>query len=152
MTQSSNFTIKPLQTNHFDDWLPLWQAYLTFYETTLENTISDNTWQNLTNTQSKIDGFGAWLQDEMVGFVHTVRHPNTWNTSDCCYLEDLFVSDNVRGQGMGRALIQHVYAFANDTDCNRVYWTTQEHNLTARRLYDTIASKTDMVQYRHNLS
>ena len=118
MTQSSNFTIKPLQTNHFDDWLPLWQAYLTFYETTLENTISNNTWQKLTNTQSKIDGFGVWLQDEMVGFVHTVRHPNNCNTSDCCYLEDLFVSDNVRGQGMGRALIQHVYAFANDTDCN----------------------------------
>ena len=89
MTQSSNFTIKSLQTNHFDDWLPLWQAYLTF---------------------------------------------------------------NVRGQGLGRALIQHVYAFANDTDCNRVYWTTQEHNLTAPRLYDTIATKTDMVQYRHNFS
>ena len=87
----------------------------------------------------------------MVGITHVVLHPNTWNTTDCCYLEDLYVADNVRGQGIGRALIEHVYSFAKDKDYNRVYWTTQESNTAARKLYDAIATQTDMVQYRKDL-
>ncbi|WP_289047397.1 GNAT family N-acetyltransferase [uncultured Psychrobacter sp.] len=87
----------------------------------------------------------------LVGITHVVLHPNTWNTTECCYSEDLYVSDAVRGQGVGRALIEQVYEFANNKNCNRVYWTTQEGNATARNLYDVIATQTDMVQYRKDL-
>ena len=87
----------------------------------------------------------------LVGITHVVLHPNTWNTTECCYLEDLYVSEAVRGRGVGRALIEQVYEFANEKNCNRVYWTTQEDNATARKLYDAIAIKTDMVQYRKDL-
>ena len=48
-------------------------------------------------------------------------------------------------------LIKYVYQFAEDKNCNRVYWVTQEGNVSARRLYDHIAKKTDFVQYRHTL-
>ena len=53
-------------------------------------------------------------------------------------------------QGVGRQLIEYVYCFANEKQCNRVYWVTQEGNTPARALYDTLASQTDMVQYRTN--
>ena len=61
-----------------------------------------------------IYGFGAWQDEMLVGITHVVLHPNTWNTTECCYLEDLYVSDAVRGQGVGRALIEQVYEFANE--------------------------------------
>lgn len=144
--------IKPLTPSDKTAWLPLWQAYLNFYQSELPQATTDTTWQRLTDNNSPIFGFGAWLEldgmKKMVGFVHCVIHPNTWNTTDCCYLEDLYVSETARGQGVGRALIEQVYDFAQNKNCNRVYWVTQENNHTARRLYDTLATKTDFIQYR----
>jgi len=141
----------PLSRANYDFWLVLWQDYLSFYETSLPLSVIEATWRNILDDNVAIYGFGAWERDVLVGFTHVVLHPNTWNTTDCCYLEDLYVSENVRGQGVGRALIEQVYAFANEKDCNRVYWVTQEDNTSARKLYDDIASLTDMVQYRKNL-
>ena len=143
--------IAPLSKADYDAWLKLWQNYLTFYETRLPPSTTEKTWRNLLDDDMPIYGFGAWQNDILVGITHVVLHPNTWNTTECCYLEDLYVSEAVRGQGVGRALIEQVYEFANNKNCNRVYWTTQEGNATARKLYDVIAIKTDMVQYRKDL-
>ena len=143
--------IKALALADHDLWAHLWQNYLTFYETSLPLSTTDTTWRNLLDNNAAIYGFGAWQDDTLVGITHVVLHPNTWNTTECCYLEDLYVSEAVRGQGVGRALIEQVYEFANEQNCNRVYWTTQEGNTTARKLYDVIATQTDMVQYRKNL-
>jgi GNAT superfamily N-acetyltransferase len=149
--ENPSIKITPLSNADYDPWLVLWQCYLTFYETHLPMSTTDATWRNLLDSNVAIYGFGAWQDGTLVGITHVVLHPNTWDTTECCYLEDLYVSESVRGQGVGRALIEQVYDFARQKNCNRVYWTTQEGNTTARSLYDTIATQTDMVQYRKNL-
>ena len=158
MTDSTptNITVSPIKIaflSHADyqSWLRLWQSYLTFYETSLPLITIEATWRNLLDSNVPIYGFGAWLDGTLVGITHVVLHPNTWNSTKCCYLEDLYVNESMRGHGVGRALIDHVYEFARQQNCNRVYWTTQEDNTAARRLYDTLASKTDMIQYRKDL-
>lgn len=110
--QNTSIKIAPLSQTDYSLWLVLWERYLSFYETTLPTHTTEATWDNLLNQDIAIYGFGAWINDTLVGITHVVLHPNTWNTSDCCYLEDLYVSDNARGQGAGRALIEYVYNFA----------------------------------------
>lgn len=149
--ENPSIKIIPLSNADYQPWLNLWQNYLTFYENSLPLNTIEATWRNLVDSNVPIYGFGAWKDDNLVGITHVVLHPNTWNTTECCYLEDLYVSESVRGHGVGRALIEHVYDFANQKNCNRVYWTTQEGNAAARKLYDAIATQTDMVQYRKNL-
>jgi len=156
LNSNNSIRITALTEQKFDAWLDLWQGYLTFYETSLPMQITNATWQKLMDDNTAVFGFGAFQDDglgnnRLVGIVHAVIHPNTWNETDCCYLEDLFVSESVRGQGVGRALIEHIYQFASEKNCNRVYWVTQDSNQTARRLYDTLATQTDMIQYRKDL-
>lgn len=151
MKNDDTINIAPLSSAHYNAWLRLWQDYLTFYETTLPVSTTNATWQNLLNSNVTIYGFGAWKNNVLVGITHVVIHPNTWNISECCYLEDLYVDESVRGQGVGRMLIEYVYRFATKKGYNRVYWHTQESNTPARALYDNIATKTDMLQYRKNL-
>lgn len=148
---NSALKIMPLSKNDYDAWLNLWQSYLTFYESSLPLETTNATWHNLLDSNVAIYGFGAWQNDTLVGITHVVLHPNTWNRTECCYLEDLYVNQSVRGHGVGRALIEQVYEFAHQQNCNRVYWVTQEGSTIARKLYDAIASQTDMVQYRKNL-
>lgn len=150
-TSSGSLSIRPLSRMDYPQWLNLWQGYLRFYNTRLSQDIIESTWERLLDDATPIYGFGAYQGNTLVGFTHVVLHPNTWDKTDCCYLEDLYVDATVRGRGAGRALIEHVYSFAEDKNCNRVYWNTQEGNTTARKLYDGLAILTDMVQYRHNL-
>jgi GNAT superfamily N-acetyltransferase len=68
-------------------------------------------------------------------------------TGDYCYLQDLFVSDDARGSGIGRALIAHVYAGARRRGASRVYWLTHESSHNAMPLYDRIADRSGFIQY-----
>ena len=151
MIKNSAIQIKPLSQDSYDIWLSLWQSYLNFYNTVLPISTTENTWQNLHNHEMPIYGFEAWLDNQLVGIAHVMLHPSTWSETESCYLHDLYVLSELRGKGIGRALIEAVYNFARSRECNRVYWTTQEGNTASRLLYDQLADKTDMIQYRKNL-
>ena len=54
----------------------------------------------------------------------------------------------MRGGGVGRALIDAVYARADQLGLDRVYWITSEDNTTAQTLYDKLATRAGVVTYR----
>ncbi|WP_193133711.1 GNAT family N-acetyltransferase [Klebsiella grimontii] len=53
----------------------------------------------------------------------------------------------MRGKGIGKSFIEEVYKIAHNNWCSRVYWLIQENNYSMRRMYDTVAGKTDFIQY-----
>jgi GNAT superfamily N-acetyltransferase len=130
-------------------WSPLWQGYLEFYQQDLPAEVTEGTFARLTDPQQPdMLGFLARADDGTgLGLVHCVFHPNTWSLKPLCYLEDLYVTDRARAQGVGRALIGAVEALARARDCRKVYWHTHQHNSTARALYDKVAPLSDFVRY-----
>lgn len=68
-----------------------------------------------------------------------------------CYLQDLFTTPAARGQGVGRRLIEAVYAAARGAGVRRVYWQTHETNTTGRRLYDAVARHHGFIVYSHDV-
>lgn len=142
-------TIRPLLPTDRDAWLPLWRGYLDFYETELSADQTSLTWNRILDPQFPIHGAAA-VDDEggVIGIVHWLTHAATWAAEPYCYLEDLFVAPGVRGGGTGRALIAHVVEWARERGLPRVYWLTQQHNATARTLYDKVATDTGLVHYQ----
>ena len=96
-----------------------------------------------------VHGALAWQGGEAVGLAHWLTHRSTWFVEDLCYLNDLFVAPAVRGGGVGRRLIEHVYAAAEAAGSPRVYWLTHETNATAQALYHRLAVKTGFIHYGH---
>lgn len=145
-------TIAPLTADDHDDWLPLWRAYLDFYETELPTAQTALTFARLTAGDTAVHGAVARDEDgTAVGIVHWLTHPSTWSAGAYCYLEDLFVDPDARGGGAGAALIEHVRSWAERAGCAKVYWLTQEGNRTARKLYDRVANDTGFVHYEIDL-
>ena len=142
-------TISSLGPADFDDWLPLWQGYLAFYDHPLPDVVTHLAFDRLTDAATPMGGFIARdASGQAVGLVHWVLHPATWSASDYCYLEDLFVAPEARGAGTGRALIEAVHAMAQGRGCARTYWLTEKSNAAARQLYDRIAKNAGFIQYR----
>src|SRR5262245_17897333 len=118
-------------------WTPLWAGYLAFYESELPPAVTDVTWSRFQDPAEPMLCLVAEDDDgALIGFTHLVFHRGTWSIGDFCYLEDLFVAPRARNRGVARALIEAVYALADDRGCERVYWLTHESNATARKLYD----------------
>jgi GNAT superfamily N-acetyltransferase len=143
--------IRPLAAGDRQAWEPLWQGYLTFYKAALAAHVTETTWSRILDPAEPVLGWGAFEGKTLLGIVHCVVHRTTWSTKDICYLQDLFTVPEARGKGVGRALIEHVYATARERNWFRVYWQTHETNAEAQVLYNKVAQRSGFIVYRHQL-
>lgn len=141
--------IRPLRSSDEAEWRRLWNAYLAFYETELPEEVFATTFARLTgDAAGEFRGFLALVDGKPVGLTHYVFHRSCWYINDVCYLQDLYADPEIRGKGVGRALIEAVHQAANAAGAAKLYWMTQEFNATARQLYDRLATKTPFIIYQ----
>ncbi len=146
---TTHLVIRPIESGDEVEWRRLWKAYLAFYETVLPEEIYALTFSRLlSGAAHEYAGFLAVLNGKTVGLAHYLFHRSCWHEQSICYLQDLYADPEIRGQGIGRALIEAVYARANAEKAQEVYWMTQDFNATARKLYDRIADKTPFIVYQ----
>ena len=132
-------------------WLPLWRAYLDFYRQALEDEITDLTFARALDSGENLNLLVAKNDGRIVGFATYVLHRSSWARDWYCYLEDLFVAEDQRGKGVARALIAAVAEAGKAKGAERLYWVTDEANKAAQALYEKLATKTDFIQFRHDL-
>lgn len=139
----------------FASWLPLWHGYNEFYgragETAPAASLTEATWERFFDGMEPMEALVAELDGTLVGLAHIIFHRNTGLVGPTCYLQDLFAAPAIRGKGIGRALIEGVYARARAAGARRVYWHTHESNAAARRLYDQVAERSGFIVYRQDL-
>lgn len=147
--------IRPVAETDFEAWLPLWDGYNAFYgrsgETALPIEITRSTWARFFDPAEPVHAVVAEADGRLVGLTHYLFHRSTISIEPTCYLQDLFTDARLRGRGVGRALIEAVYAAAAEAGARRVYWQTHETNSTAMKLYDQIADKSGFLVYRKAL-
>ncbi len=143
--------IRPLSPEDHQQWSELWRDYLAFYETSVSKDVYDSTFSRLLgNDPQDFSCFVAEIDERLVGLTHYLFHRHAWSVENVCYLQDLFARPEVRGTGVGRALIQAVYDESDRQGARSVYWHTQEFNHTARKLYDNIGKLTPFIMYRRS--
>jgi GNAT superfamily N-acetyltransferase len=143
-----DLVIRPLEEEDRDDWARLWAGYLKFYETSVKPEVYESTFARLLGDDPRdFNCFVAELDGRLVGLTHYLFHRHAWRIEEVCYLQDLYADPKVRGTGIGRALIEAVYAAADRHGAPAVYWLTQDFNTTARQLYDRIAKVSPFIRY-----
>ena len=147
--------IRPVARGDFAAWKILWDGYNAFYgrkgPTALPEEITRATWSRFLDDNEPVHGLVALDGDKMLGLAHYLFHRSTTQLNLLCYLQDLFTVEEARGKGVGRALIEAVYAQAREAGSKRVYWQTHETNATARRLYDQVAERSGFIVYRKDI-
>lgn len=110
--------VRAARRDEFDVWTSLWRGCQAFYQVHITDEVSPLTWH---------------------------RYFDVADPTHCDLIE---VDGVVRAQGLGRRLIEHVYAQAKVRGCARVHWLTHETHVDAMKLYDRIADKPGFVQCR----
>ncbi|MCW0197494.1 GNAT family N-acetyltransferase [Sphingopyxis sp.] len=144
--------VRPVRRADYDRWLPLWDGYNAFYgrigAAALAPEITAATWERFFDPYEPMFALVAEQDGALLGLTHYLLHRSTTALLPSLYLQDLFTTADARGKGVGRALIEAVYAAARTQGLSRVYWQTHETNATAMKLYDRIAEKPGFLVYR----
>ena len=80
-------------------------------------------------------------QGEAIGFAVYFFNYSTWLGKYGLYLEDLYVSQNKRGNGAGKAIMKHLARLAIEKDCGRFEWVVLDWNQPAIDFYHSIGAK-----------
>ncbi|MFT4714995.1 MAG: GNAT superfamily N-acetyltransferase [Paracoccaceae bacterium] len=144
----SELVIRPIRPTDEPDWRRLWAGYLDYYETSVTEEVYVSSFARLLAVDDQeFHGLVAELDGKAVGLTHYLFHRHMWKVENTCYLQDLYADPEIRGKGIGRALIQAVYAAADAAGISAVYWLTQEFNYKGRILYDRVGTKTPFIRY-----
>jgi GNAT superfamily N-acetyltransferase len=85
-----------------------------------------------------------------VGFALFFSSFSTWVGRPGLYLEDLFVRESERGQGVGKALFLHLAAIARERNYGRMEWSVLDWNEPAIAFYRSLGAQpmSDWTVYR----
>ena len=83
----------------------------------------------------------AFLGAEPAGFALFFSNYSTFLAKPGLYLEDLFVRPNLRGRGVGKALLLHLAHLANVRGCGRMEWSVLDWNEPAIAFYESIGAR-----------
>ena len=132
-----NYTIRTAQKEDMKQVLHLIQELATFEKE--ENAVEVSE-QNL-----KEDGFGklklfhcfvAEKEDKVVGMALVYPRYSTWK-GPVIHLEDLIVTKEMRGTGLGTALLDEVVKYGNDLGVKRISWEVIDWNEPAIGFYES---------------
>ncbi len=96
------------------------------------------------------DGFGprpyyhcliAEWDGEPAGFALWFFNYSTWTGRPGIHLEDLFVDPELRGKGIGKALLAQVAAAAHAHGCPRLQWQVLDWNTAAIDFYSSLGGR-----------
>jgi GNAT superfamily N-acetyltransferase len=84
------------------------------------------------------------------GFAVWFKTYSTWQSKNGLYLEDLYVTPDHRGAGVGKMLLRHLARTAVEEGCGRFEWSVLDWNEPAIRVYDAIGAepKPEWIRYR----
>ena len=142
--------VRPATEEDLPDLLPLLRGYSSFYGAHPDDDAL------LGMARSFCQGTGGGLQlvalagsGELLGFATLLWSWDTTTGSPLAVMEDLFVTEGTRGQGVGRRLLGACAALARDRGCAALAWETAPDNERAQRLYDaTGAERSTWFAYR----
>ncbi|KAF9734445.1 hypothetical protein PMIN06_004640 [Paraphaeosphaeria minitans] len=144
-------SVSTLTKADWTQWHHLFRQYIAFYKTSIPEAQYEKTFNRIIGPQGDLHAFA--LREEsgtLNGIAHYLFHTSSWSDKPVCYLNDLFVNPDIRGKGYGRKLIVACGQVAQERGCSKYYWSTQNENIAARKLYDTFG-QSEFLEYRIKL-
>jgi GNAT superfamily N-acetyltransferase len=138
----AEFEIAPIAASEYGELLPLIAAYQRFYE--VEDIDEERNHRFFRRFIAPSDAgllLGARSGGRLVGYACLYWHFSSTLARETVLMNDLYVEPDLRGQGVGRALIDASRRVARERGAAHLEWQTAPDNHTAQRLYDSTGAE-----------
>ena len=146
-------TIRPATETDIPHLLPLMRALAVFekYIDTFAVTEDVLRRQGFQQDPPDFHALVAEREGELVGMLVYYFVPFTATAKPTLYMKELYVTDEVRGQGVGEALMRAAAQAALAQDCGAMRWTVADWNAGGRRFYERLGAQANPVWIDYGL-
>lgn len=122
--------------------VPLFNAYREFYNQPSDLEQAEQFLKERLQKEESII-FLAYLDAQPVGFVQLFPIFSSVAMKKAFLLNDLFVAEHARKQGVAMRLIEECYAYCKNEDARYITLETATDNKQAQKLYEKLGMKID---------
>lgn len=136
---NSDYTLRRGEERDFPAVLGLIKELATFEKAA--DKVS-NTVEQMAQDRAHFELFVVETNGQVIGMALYYFTYFTW-VGKSLYLDDLYVKEAFRGQGIGQNLLKAIFKVAQDENCARLRWQVLDWNQPAIDLYDKIGADLD---------
>ena len=106
--------------------------------------------RNLFGEKSVAEAILAEYQGAAAGFAVYFYNFSTFEGKPGIFIEDIYVDESHRGEGLGLAMFMHIARLAKGQGCGRLEWWVLDWNESAIRFYENLGAEplSDWTTYR----
>jgi GNAT superfamily N-acetyltransferase len=132
----NNYNIRPAQCEDAIAIFALIQELAAYEKLTHQVTGTAEAFsEHLFGSTACAEALVVERQNQLIGFALFFKNYSTFLTKPGLYLEDLYVQEAYRGQGIGKALLKAVAQIAQARGYGRMEWSVLDWNETAIGFY-----------------
>jgi GNAT superfamily N-acetyltransferase len=143
--------VRAVRGGELEDLLPLIAAYQEFYGSEPDFARNRSFFAKFLHPSTEGLLLGAWMDGVLVAFATLYWSFSSVRAAESVLMNDLFVRADARGAGIGRMLIERALGEARLRGAKQLEWFTSQDNLTAQRLYDSVAGATRSAWYSYEI-
>ena len=83
----------------------------------------------------------AETKKEVIGYAFYFFTYSSFLARKTLYLEDIFISDKYRNNGVGKLIFKRLIRLAEKSDCGRMEWVVLDWNINAIKFYDKLGAE-----------
>ena len=133
-------TIRSFERSDYDQWHVLWNKNCSYQ---ISDDVTAETWRRLCHPKELVFGLAAFKGEEMIGFLHYVLHATTGYIQPACYMQDLYVAEYHRRQGIAKRLVWTLHDQAKNEKWARLYWFSDNTDSIVKNLYKNLGIHMD---------
>ncbi|GAA2616549.1 N-acetyltransferase family protein [Streptomyces tubercidicus] len=151
MQQTGNqqaWSVSPATEGDYAHWRKLYQGYADFYGKEMPESRAERVWSWIMNPEHEVHCI--LVRDEAgapVGLAHYRPFARPLTATTGGFLDDLFVTPELRGSGAVDALFTRLREITAERGWSVLRWITMDDNYRARSKYDRVAQQTKWVTY-----
>ena len=150
-TAVAELEVRPIGRHELDELLPLIAGYQRFYGAQPDDERNRTFFSRFLHPSDEGLLLGAWLGGRLVGFATLYWFFSSTKAAESVLMNDVFVREDVRGAGIGRALINSALDHAQLRGAAHLEWFTAPDNVTAQRLYDSVPGAERSTWYAYEI-
>lgn len=134
--------VSPVSPSEYGELLPLIADYQRFYRVADVDEGRNHRFFRRFLAPSEVGLLlGARAAGRLAGYACLYWHFSSTRARETVLMNDLYVVPELRGEGVGRALIEASAAVARERGAAHLEWATAPDNRTAQRLYDATGAE-----------
>lgn len=138
-----NLKISPVEEKDMADIYELYKEFAIYEKLEDYFSASLEEMQRMMFEEKLLHILKAEVEGKLAGFAAYYYQLVSFPAKKVLYLEDIFVRESYRGNGIGNLFFEKLEKIARENDCLKMTWKCLEWNQNSRSFYEHIGAKLD---------